>query len=105
MDEFGKCKGSKYTATQVGKTWEKIRYDLEDKLRVLVVGQQCHISGLKKYLVKEYENLYTIDFICGGTPSNVYLKKQVEKIKCKKENISNIKFRKKREYLWQVLVY
>ena len=36
---------------------------------VLFGGTPCQIAGLKAFLAKSYENLYTMDLICHGVPS------------------------------------
>ena len=37
--------------------------------KVLFVGTPCQVAGLKKYLKKDYQNLYTCDIVCHGVPS------------------------------------
>ena len=37
--------------------------------KVLFSGTPCQIAGLKKFLCKEYDNLFTVDFVCHGVPS------------------------------------
>lgn len=45
---------------------------------MLYTGTPCEIEGLKKYLKNDYENLYTQDIICHGSPSPKLWKKYVE---------------------------
>ena len=45
----------------------------EGRKRVLFTGTPCEVAGLKKYLRKEYDNLYTLDLICHGVPSSELL--------------------------------
>ena len=65
-----KILGSKYMQAYVGNTFINVKRDLDNGLNVLFSGTICQINGLKGYLNKEYENLYCIDVICHGTPSN-----------------------------------
>ena len=60
---------SKYVQSIVGNTFNEAECFLKKGRKVLYSGTPCQIAGLKKYLRREYENLYTIDFICHGTPS------------------------------------
>lgn len=60
---------SKYVQSIVGNTFKEAEIFLKQGRKVLYSGTPCQISGLKKYLRKEYENLLTIDFICHGVPS------------------------------------
>lgn len=68
-EELQELRGSKYVQSTLGETFKKIKKYLEDDFLVLFSGTPCQIEGLKKYLKKNYEKLYTIDVICHGTPS------------------------------------
>lgn len=71
IEMLSKLQGSKYVQSKMGRTYENIKQDLKDGRKVLFSGTPCQVSGLKQYLLnKEYENLYTIDLICHGVPSN-----------------------------------
>jgi len=63
---------------------------------VLFAGTPCQIEGLKRYLGKEYDNLYTQDLICHGVPSpriwNEYVKYRIKKAN---SNLKNVEFRGK----------
>ena len=61
--------GSKYVQSRIGDTFVQAARDLEQGRTVLFSGTSCQIAGLKNYLGRDYENLYTIDLICHGTPS------------------------------------
>lgn len=70
--EVLKCfRGSKYVKSNPGNIYEKIADKLKNH-KVLFVGLPCQVAALKRY-VKCYENLYTIDLICHGTPSRKLL--------------------------------
>ncbi len=62
-------RGSKYIQSEVGNTFIQAETYLQKGLPVLFSGTSCQISGLKKYLGREYSNLYTIDVFCHGVPS------------------------------------
>lgn len=60
---------SKYVQSKLGPSVLKIiETELETGRMVLFVGTPCHVSAVQQYLKKEYDNLYSIDFICHGTP-------------------------------------
>lgn len=65
-------KGSKYVQCSVGNIYTKIKKDLLDEKKVLFCGTPCQIAGLKNYLGKEYDRLFTIDIICHGVPSKKF---------------------------------
>lgn len=50
-----------------------VQKDLKEGKEVLFTGTPCEVAGLKKYLRKEYDNLYTLDLICHGVPSSELL--------------------------------
>lgn len=64
-----KLMGSKYTQSIIGDTYAKVKEILNSNRYVLYSGTACQIEGLKSYLRKDYEKLYTIDVLCHGVPS------------------------------------
>lgn len=62
-------RGSKYVQSSIGRAYKDAERFLKEGRKVLFSGTPCQISGLKKFLRKDYENLVTIDFICHGVPS------------------------------------
>lgn len=103
IEELDKLRKSKYAASDMRGIFSKIRKDLASKV-VLFSGTPCQVAGLLSFL-KVYntctENLYTIDLICHGTPSNKIWKEYVDYVE-KKENqqIKTAIFRDK-EYGWK----
>ena len=67
MSEF---RGSKYVQSNIGDSYIITKNFLELGRLVLFSGSPCQISGLKRYLRKDYDNLITIDFVCHGVPNN-----------------------------------
>lgn len=68
-DELNKIRQSKYTQSKIGLVYKEIKYLLDEENLVLFCGSPCQVAGLKSCLNKEYENLYTVDFICRGMNS------------------------------------
>ncbi len=65
-----KLQGSKYLQCKADNTtFRQIKKELIAGRYVLYSGMACQVEGLKQYLRKEYDNLYTIDLICMGIPS------------------------------------
>lgn len=96
IEELEKLRGSKYTQSKIGETYKKAKEILEEGRYVLFTGTPCQIEGLKSYLRKEYDKLYTQDIICHGVPSIKVMKKYnnyLEKIN--NSNIEEIKHRTK----------
>lgn len=77
-------RGSKYLQSIVGDSYKKVRQFLTAKRPVLFTGTPCQIAGLRRFLRKDYENLFTAEVVCHGVPSpkvwRLYLDEQVGKI-------------------------
>ena len=66
VDNIGKLealKGSKYVQSNTKNTYSEVKENLEKNIIVLYVGTPCQIAGLKKFLIKNYENLITVDLL------------------------------------------
>ena len=87
---------SKYVQSANNDSFKKARDYLKDGRKVLYVGTACQIEGLKLFLGKDYDNLYTADILCHGVPSpkvwDLYVKELEEKYGSK---ITSINFRDK----------
>lgn len=69
IDDLKKLCGSKYVQSDCSGIYKQVYQDLKSGIKVLFSGTPCQVSGLKKYLRKDYEYLYTVDLICHGVPS------------------------------------
>ena len=67
--DLNKAVGSKYVQSRVGDAYKSAKDLLENGKRVMFSGTPCQIAGLKSYLGRDYENLFTQDIICHGVPS------------------------------------
>lgn len=104
MDEIAPFRGSKYAQSDLNDTFRKIKKDLSERC-VLFVGTPCQVAGLKSYLIKDYENLYTCDFICMGISSPVIWEEYLDAF-WNRNTIRKILFKDKRNgwHQWQMLV-
>jgi len=73
-----KLKGSKYVHSKIGDTYKEAKQELTAGRKVLFIGTPCQIAGIKNYLKDDYENLFTVDIICHGVPSQKILKDYIE---------------------------
>lgn len=92
-----KLSGSKYVQSRIGSTYQQARSLLRQGRKVLFSGTPCQIAGLRNYLRKDYDNLYTVDLICHGVPSPKVFE-DYKKFMQKRENMSltDIRFRCKK---------
>ena len=90
LNDYKKYRGSKYVQSHIGDVYTEAEKVLEKGRKVLFTGTPCQIAGFRRYLGKEYDNLFTMDFICHGVPSpgvfRRYLEEELEKIAHKGEN-------------------
>lgn len=62
-------KGSKYVQSDVRYIFPEIQQKLKGGEHVLFSGTPCQVAGLKDFLIKDYDNLFCVDFVCHGVPS------------------------------------
>ena len=96
LSDLKLLRGSKYVQSDVGLIFSKIKAELDNNKKVLFSGCPCQIAGLKSFLRKKYDNLYTVDFICHGIPSSITFKEYCNILSKKnKSTIVSFKFRDK----------
>lgn len=101
MDDIESIRNSKYIQSHTLNTYRQTRELLNKGDQVLYIGTPCQIAGLKGFLLRSYDNLYTIDIICHGVYSYKLLKEEVSYWEKKfRGKISNFKFRSKKIYPW-----
>ena len=84
---------SKYVESLVGDSFKQIKELLSGGTKVLFCGTPCQVAGLKR-VIGENENLYTVDFSCGGLPSHKLYNEHLAALKEKyKSEIAELNFR------------
>lgn len=87
---------SKYVESLVGDSFRDVKEKLNCGKSVLYCGAPCQIAGLKRFLGKEYDNLLTCDFSCGGMPSHKMYREWLDWLKTKlKADVVSVDFRPK----------
>lgn len=97
---FAELRSSKYLQSDTGTTYQMVEQDLKRGNVVLYSGTPCQIDGLKCFLRKEYENLYTADIVCHGVGSQAYFDKYMEFAKERYGKIKTLRFRSKEYAGW-----
>lgn len=69
LEDLSLFVGSKYVQSKIGETYKTAKNYLKQGRKVLFSGTPCQIAGLKSFLMKDYNNLLTIDLFCHGVPS------------------------------------
>lgn len=100
LEEASSLKGSKYVQSHIGLAYRGVKADLKAGRTVLFTGTPCQIAGLRAFLRKDYENLYLVDLVCHGVPSQHLLQENVEQMLGKRPVAPPyVDFRKKQEPL------
>ena len=101
-NDLERIKGSKYIQTEVGDTFIKIRELLNNGKKVFICSNPCQIAALKRYLRKDYDNLYTCDILCKGVPTYKFLRSYLDyHAKHNGAEVESLKFKfKDDKYVW-----
>lgn len=82
--DLPKFQGSKYVQANPGLVYKSVRNALREGRKVLFSGTPCQVAALYSVLGKtQYENLYTVDIVCHGTPSVKVWEKYVKELESK----------------------
>lgn len=98
-DEILPMRRSKYVFCETKDSYSRAEAYLKEGRAVLYTGTPCEIAGLKKFLMKEYDNLYTSDFVCHGANSVKAYHSWLDEFTRYRE-ISDLNFRDKSVHGW-----
>lgn len=91
-------KGSKYIETEKNGIYKSVLEELKNNRKVLFVGLPCDVAGIKSFLNKDYENLYTCELICHGPMAQIVQEDFLKQLSCKyKSRVSGFNSRYKVE--------
>ena len=69
INDLSILQGTKYFQADTDGSYLKVKELLKEGKIVLYSGTPCQIAGLKNYIGKKDENLFTVEIICHGVPS------------------------------------
>ena len=96
INQLGIFQGSRYSHSDVNEVFKEIKTLLLDGKTILFSGTPCQVAGLKSFLRKKHDNLYTVDLICHGVPSKRILRDRVTTIERESgKKVVNLKSREK----------
>lgn len=79
--DLAKLRGSKYVIADAGCIYRNVRGLLKNGRKVLFSGTPCQVAGLYSVLgQKKFDNLWTIDVVCHGTPSVKVFEKYIREL-------------------------
>lgn len=87
---------SKYVQSYIGDANKGVQSRLQEGNRVLFAGTPCQVSGLRKFLGKDYQGLYLVDLVCHGVPSAEMFRNNIKYIeRSRRKKLSRYEFRLK----------
>lgn len=94
-----KLKGSKYVQSSIVDVLPQIGQDVKDGTNVLFIGTPCQVAAVKRMYKEQPDNLFLVDLICHGVPSNKWLVDYISKyLKIDTNKVSLVKFRDANSY-------
>ncbi len=101
INDLDKLSGTKYVQSDIQNIYRSIKECLNKGSKVVFFGMACQISGIRKYLGKNYDNMYYIQIICHSVPSPLIFEKYKESVENKyHKKLVNINFRHKGRGGW-----
>ncbi len=79
-EELAPMRKAKYAQSNINMLYRDVKKLLDTDKPVLFTGTPCQVAGLKAYLNKDYDNLYAIDILCHGVPSQKMLRGYLDEI-------------------------
>lgn len=84
-EDLEKLRSSKYLQSNAEGVYKEIRALLRKGEKVLACGTPCQMAGLRSFLMKDYDNLIIVDFICRGVNSPKVYRKYLDSLERKYE--------------------
>lgn len=95
--ELEKFKGSKYVQSNTAGIYAQVKENLKKGEKVLFFGTPCQVSGLRSFLNKYNDGLYTVDLACHGVASSKILERYIQRCRQSGQQPEKITFRNKRQ--------
>lgn len=77
---LAQLRGSKYVQSDTQKIYRQIKEDIKTGRTVLFTGTPCQVSAVKNLFHTTPDNLFLVDLVCHGVPSQKMLNEQFEQI-------------------------
>lgn len=93
-----RLRSSKYVQSNMDGVYPQVRKMLREGRKVLFSGTPCQVAGLRRFLIKPFDNLYFIDILCHGVPSPKLFREYKEMMEAKykaKANFVSYRCKKK----------
>lgn len=99
FSDLAAFRNSKYVQSEIGLVFREIKTKLRQNKEVLFSGTPCQVEGLLNYIGKDYQNLYTVDFVCHALPCRTVFDAYIDWLaEVYGKETSVVRFRDKRRY-------
>lgn len=96
--DLHRLKGSKYVSSDISDVFLPLKEDVTQGKVVLFIGTPCQVAAVEKFIQPRPVNLFLMDLVCHGTPSQSFLKEYfMRDLRITLESISTLTFRKDNE--------
>ena len=97
VEKLESLQGSKYVQSRMLNIYKEIKDDVKNNRMVLFSGTPCQVAAVKKFFERDVkkENIYYIDIICHGVPSQKIFQEYIRLKEKKNKKIIDFKFRDK----------
>lgn len=99
--DLKKHKESKYVQSNIFDVLPTIKTDVKEGKKVLFIGTPCQCAGVKNLFKEQPDNLYLVDLVCHGIPSQNFLKQHV--LRKVNGNIDKVLFRDGNAYTLSII--
>ncbi len=90
---------SKYVQSDTNGSFSKVKQFLAKGKNVIFSGTPCQVMALRNFLKdKNTENLFTVDIVCHGVPSQKMFDMYIEGVEKKKGAVKEVIFKNKKEF-------
>lgn len=103
IEDLKFLQGSKYVQANINNIFIQVKKDILNNRKVVFIGTPCQVAGLKRFLNKEYSNLFLVDLVCHGVPSQKLLWEELRSNNINIKEITKIIFREGKKY--EIKVY
>ena len=79
-EELHRLKGSKYVQSDISEALRLLPSEAKTGRLVLFIGTPCQVASVRNLFRKIPENLFLVDLICHGVPSQDYLRQHIKSI-------------------------
>lgn len=94
-DDIKLLQNSKYVQSNIRSAYARVRDRLSQGFIVLFSGTPCQVEGIRNFIGCNNDKLFTIDIVCHGVPSPLFLKKDLRLYLKREANCSGLIFRRK----------